>query len=82
MVGSITTSRTMGPVLATVTRAVQNTVVQMRAAQIQFPLLPLSERILSADIVDLDVFEAQMQARLRVNLRSVAGKQGVAEVGL
>ena len=82
MVGVIGTSRNMGPVLATVTRAVQNTVTQMRSAQARVSGLPLSEKILSADVVGIDVFEAQMQARLKVNLRSVAGQAAVTEVGL
>jgi hypothetical protein len=82
LVGNVATGRQMGPVLATVTRAVQNTVSQMRNSQLQFPQLPLSERLLSAEVISLDVFEAQMQARLKVELRSVAGKKAVAEVGL
>ena len=82
LVGVVSTSRNMGPILATVTRAVQNTVTQIRSAQIKFPQLPLNERLLSAEVVDLDVFEAQMTARLRVSLQSVAGPRAVAEVGL
>ena len=82
LVGTVSTGRTMGPVLATVTRAVQNTVSQIRSTQLQFPQLPLSERLMSAEVTSLDVFEAQMQARLKVELRSVAGKKAVAEVGL
>ena len=82
LVGVIGTSRNMGPVLATVTRAVQNTVTQMRSAQARVSGLPLDEKILSADVVEMNVFEAQMQARLKIDLRSVAGKRAVTEVGL
>jgi hypothetical protein len=82
LVGVISTNRSMGPVLATVTRAVQNTVTQIRTAQARFPQLPLNERLLNAEVIDLDVFEAQMTARLRVSLQSIAGPRAAAEIGL
>jgi len=82
IVGKLTTTRDMQPVSASITRAITTTVTQIRAAQINVPRLPLSERLLSASLVDLKVYEAQMQAMARVSIQSVAGSEAVSELVL
>lgn len=82
LAGQALTTRNMDSIIATVSRAVENTSSQIRSAQIKFPQLPLSERLLAASVIDLDVFEKQMEARLRVSLQSMAGPAAVAEIGL
>lgn len=82
MVGKITTTRRMDTLLGTVARAVQNTVTQIRTAQIRASSLPLDERLLSADVVDMNVYEKQMEAVVKVGVRSVAGQEAVTGLEL
>jgi len=82
IVGKVSTSRDMQPVLASITRAVSTTVSQIRAAQIAVPTLPLSERLLSANLVDLKVYEEHMQARARVFIESAGGTDAVSALVL
>jgi hypothetical protein len=82
LVGQVGTSRKMGPVISTVSRSIQNTVSQIRSAQVNVSGLPLSERLLSADLVDFDIFESQMEVRARVSLVSLAGQGAAASLAL
>lgn len=82
IVGKVATGRDMQPVFATITRAVNNTAAQIRAAQINTPQLPLSERLLSANLVDMRIYEEHMQARARVALQSAGGAEAVAALVL
>jgi hypothetical protein len=82
LVGQTGTSRRMGPTIGAVSRSVQATVSQIRAAQINVTGLPLSERLLSADVVDFDIFERQMEIRAKISLTSMAGKEAVASLEL
>jgi hypothetical protein len=82
VVGQITSSKNMGPVLGVIIRAVSVTTTQIRAAQINVRGLPLDERLLSAEVVDLKVYDQQAEARAQVKLQSVAGPEAVAEIGL
>ena len=82
IVGKITTGRDMQPVFASITRAVSTTTSQIRAAQINVPALPLSERLLSANLVELNIFQAQMEARARVRILSAAGADALSELVL
>ena len=82
IVGSVTTTRDMKPVLASLTRSVNSTVTQIRAAQMGVPTLPLSERLLDASLVDLNIYEKQMQARARVLVQSVGGADAVSALVL
>lgn len=82
IVGKVSTSRDMQTVLAAITRAVSTTVSQIRAAQIAAVTLPLSERLLSATLVDLKVYEAHMQARARVFIQSAGGTEAVSALVL
>lgn len=78
VVGQISTTRDMKPIFATITRAIGNTVSQIRSAQMAVPNLPVDERLLSAQLVNIDVYEAQMQARARVIIRSLGGAEAVS----
>lgn len=82
IVGKLSTTRDMQPISASITRAVTTTVTQIRAAQIGVPNLPLSERLLSAGLIDLKVYEAQMQATARVSIQSIAGAEAVSALVL
>jgi hypothetical protein len=82
IVGKVTTGKDMQPVFASITRAVNATVSQIRAAQINVSELPLSERLLSANLLDMKVYEEHMQARARVSLQSVGGAEAVAALVL
>lgn len=78
IVGKITTGKDMQPVFASLTRAINTTVAQIRAAQINMGQLPLSERLRSADLLDMTIYEEQMQARARVSLLSAGGAEAVS----
>jgi hypothetical protein len=78
IVGKVLTSKDMQPVFASITRSINTTVTQIRAAQINTVSLPLSERLLSANLVDLNIYEAHMQARARVSLLSAGGAEAVS----
>jgi hypothetical protein len=82
IVGKVLSTRKMEPVLAAITRSVQTTTTQIRTAQMNQPTLSLDERLLSAQVVDLNIYEQQMEARVKIEIRSVAGKQAAAELGL
>jgi len=82
LVGSMGTGRSMDTIIGSVSRAVQSTVSQMRSAQINVSGLPLSEQLLSADITDFDIFERQMEARIKVLVTSMAGNEAVTALEL
>ena len=82
LVGKIQTSRTMDSVASTISQSVKNTVTQIRAAQVNVQGLPLNERLLSAEVTDLQVFEKQMESRVKINILSAAGKEAVAALEL
>lgn len=82
MVGQITSGRNMSPVLGAITRAITTTSAQIRTAQVNAKNLPLNERLLSADVQDLQINDQQMEARVRIKVRSVAGPEAVADLGL
>lgn len=82
LVGAMGTGRGMDSIIGSVSRAVQTTVSQMRSSQINVPGLPLSEQLLSAEVTDFDIFERQMEARVKVLLVSMAGKEAVTALAL
>lgn len=82
IVGQVATTKDMQPVFASITQAISRTVTQIRSAQINVPNLPINERLLNARLIDLNVFEAQMQARARVSIQSVGGTDAVSAVVL
>ena len=80
IVGRVTTTRNLQPVNASLTRAVDTTVSQIRTAQSNVPGLPLDERLLSARLEDLSIFQQQMEARARVSIESLGGADAVTEL--
>jgi len=57
-------------------------VSQIRTAQMNAGRLPLSERLLTATLLDMNIFEAQMQAKARISLQSVGGAEAVSALVL
>jgi len=82
IVGQVSTTKEMQPVFASITRAISQTVSQIRSSQMGVPDLPINERLLSANLVDLHIYEAQMQARARVVIRSIGGADAVSALVL
>jgi hypothetical protein len=82
IVGQVSTGKDLQPVFASITRAVNTTVTQIRSAQINVPQLPLNERLLSATLLDMKIYEEYMQARARVVLQSAGGAEAVAALVL
>ena len=82
LVGKITDSRRMDGIIGVLTRTIQNTTNQIRSAQINMSRLPLSERLLSAELIDFDVFSEHMEIRARIKLISLAGKDAVTALVL
>jgi len=82
IVGQVMTGKDMQPVYASLTRSVSMTVNQIRAAQSNQPTLPLDERLLRAELLDLQVFEEQMEARARIRVESLAGSSALAALQL
>ena len=82
IVGKINSTRDMKAVTASITSAVTRTVSQIRNSQVNQTRLPLSERLLSATLQDINVFEKQMEARAKIRIVSMAGPEAVAEIGL
>ena len=82
IVGSVATTKDLQPVFASITRAINNTSTQIRSAQINAVRLPLSERLMSANLVDLKIYEKQMQAQAKVAIVSAAGAEAVSALVL
>lgn len=82
IVGVVGTSKDMQPVFASITRSISLTVSQIRAAQSGIARLPLSERLMSANLLDMKIYEKQMQARARVSIFSAGGAEAVSALVL
>lgn len=82
LAGKLTTTKQMDPIIATITRSVNQTATQIQRAQIGHPNLPLGERLLTADIVNVDVSTKLMEARLRINLTTMSGEDALASIQL
>lgn len=82
IVGQVATGKDMQPILSAITQAISTTVSQIRTAQIKVTDLPLDERLLSAELLGVNTFQAQMQAIAQVSLRSAAGDSAVSSLVL
>lgn len=82
LVGKLDSDKQLNVVLASVSRSVQNTVAQIRAAQARVLGLQLSERLLSAEVTDFVIFKEQMEAQVKVSIQSAVGQQAVAALEL
>lgn len=66
------------PLLGSISRAVEKTANEIRSTQVQASRLPLSERLLAATLVDVNVSTDLMEARARIQIDSVAGDSAVS----
>jgi len=82
LAGDLGSGTRVDTIMGAVTRAVDSTVSQMRATQINAIGLPLTEQLLSAEIMDFDIFERQMEARVKVQLVSMAGREAAMALEL
>jgi hypothetical protein len=82
LAGRVTTTRDMQPIYASITRSIDTTSSQIRTAQANQTDLQLSERLYAATLVDVAIYEAQMEARVQVRLQSMAGADAVTALQL
>jgi hypothetical protein len=82
LVGMITSTYRSEPILAAISKAVSITAAQIRRSQISVVGLPLNERLLSANVLDLYMKKDSDEARARVRIDSVAGQSAVTALEL
>jgi hypothetical protein len=80
LAGKLVSTKNMQPVYSSVTRAVSQTSSQIRTVQANVRNLPLDEKLQSATAVDFQIYDALMEARVRVAVRSVAGREAVSAI--
>lgn len=74
LAGKVTTTKRMEPIMAAVTRAIDLTSKQIKRVQVALPSLPLRERLLSAEVGSINVSSQNMEAHLRVQIRTMSGE--------
>jgi hypothetical protein len=82
VVGSLAGKRKIDSIIAAVSRAIDQTASQIRSAQSNGGSIPLSERLLSASLLDASVFDDRMQAIVRVQLTSMTGDSALSALSL
>lgn len=82
LIGRVSTTRNMQPIYATITRAIDTTVSQIKTAQAAVGDLPLDERLMSAVLIDMSTFQDRMEARARIGITSIAGIEAVTALRL
>jgi hypothetical protein len=82
LVGRISSSRNMEPVITSITQSIDRTSEQIRTMQTQTPGLNSDEKLLSAELIDYGILEDRMEARIRIRLRSFAGDAAVTNLSL
>ena len=82
LIGTALTSRRMEPVMSAITRSVGDTVSQIRTVQTGQSGLPMNERLLSATVTSINVFEAQMEARAVIDIQNMAGENALSSLQL
>jgi len=82
LVGKVVSSKKMEPILAVISRSVDQTSLQIRTAQASARNLPLSERLLTANLIGVNVNEDKMEAAARVRVVSMAGDDAVSALTL
>jgi len=82
LVGRITSTKRPDKVLGAISQAIGQTESQIRKAQLDTPGLALTERLLSASILDIHMLESQDEARARVQIDNIVGQTGVAALEL
>jgi len=82
MIGTAYSTKNMDPILAGLTQAVTKTTEEIQQAQLFAGELPLAERLLSTRIMDLNVVGVLMEARVRIQVVSMAGADAVSSLSL
>jgi hypothetical protein len=82
MVGFVSSTYRTEPILAALAKAVALTGEQIRRSQLGLSGLPLSERLLSASVLDLHIDRGTDEARCRFQIDSVAGQSAVTALDL
>lgn len=82
MVGLISSTHKNEPIMAALSNVVQKTAEQIRQSQLGVSGLPLSERLLTATILNISIGEQRDIARMRVRLESFAGTDAITALML
>lgn len=82
LVGQLSTSKKMDGIMAAITRAATTTANQIRTAQTNESRLTADEKLLSAEVTDINVYEEQMEAHVKINLVSVSGRDAITSLSL
>jgi len=82
LVGTVTSADASTRNMVLLSQAVSNTASQIKSTQVNSPGLPLSERLLRAELADIKFVRQLDEARARVRLVSMSGVVGVAAVEL
>jgi len=77
IIGSLVNIDRMDRVLSAITQAVEFTSSQIRTAQTSAKGLALSERLLSATLVDINRVEERLEVHTRIHIISMAGDEAV-----
>lgn len=80
--GLITSTHRTDPILSAITKCVSVTAQQIRKNQLSVSGLPMSERLLAANVVDLQMDRTVDEARARIQIDSVAGQSAVTALDL
>ena len=80
LIGQVMSTRKMEPVMASLTRAISTTVSQLQTAQSAQSNLPLNERLLSANMTTINVYEQNMEARAVIDVRNMAGEDAISSL--
>ena len=82
LVGKVSSSKSMEPVMTSVIQAIDRTSSQIQTAQAKMRGIPQDEKLLSATLVDFAIQSDRMEAWARVRLLSQAGQVAVSNIGL
>ncbi len=80
--GRLVSSKRMEPLMAAITKSVSTTTAQIRSAQLGIPGLSLDEKLLSAEMTTMQFYEKQMEARIKVRIRAVSGRNALSSIQL
>ena len=82
LVGRLVSTNKVDPVLGALTNSVDKTATEIRRAQLAVGRLPLSERLLAATLIDVNVAAPLMEARAKVKIDNMAGSSAVSAIQL
>jgi phage baseplate assembly protein W len=82
MIGQLTSTKRNDRLLAAISQAISQTESQIRRSQLDSPEIPLDERLLSATLLDIRMFQTLDEARARIQIDNVVGQRGEAAIEL